>query len=51
MIMRKKHRNDHNHGKQGWIGGNPRHGRARGHRRAEAPKLKAQFRKQIRSEQ
>ncbi len=35
--MRQKHRNDYNHGKHGWIGGNPRYGRSRGHRRGDAP--------------
>jgi hypothetical protein len=25
--MRKKHRNDKNHGKNGWVGGNPRYSR------------------------
>jgi len=25
--MRTKHRNDKNHGKNGWVGGNPRYNR------------------------
>ncbi len=28
--MGPKHRNDYNHGKHGWIGGNPRFGKTRG---------------------
>lgn len=28
--MRKKHRRDHNQPKQGWVGGNPRYGKANG---------------------
>ena len=27
--MRPKHRNDHNHGKNGFVGGNPRYNRAK----------------------
>jgi hypothetical protein len=33
--MRKKHRNDKNHGKDGWVGGNPRYGKARGSRKGD----------------
>lgn len=29
-MKRRKHRNDHNHGKNGMIGGNPRYGKAKG---------------------
>ena len=29
-MKRRKHHNDHNHGKNGMIGGNPRYGKARG---------------------
>lgn len=43
--MRKKHRNDQNHGKNGLIGGNPRYGRRRGHRRGQAPADKRAARK------
>ena len=28
-MCRKKHRNDHNHGKRGWVSGNPRYNRNR----------------------
>lgn len=28
-MARRKHRNDHNHGKNGWVGGNPRYKRRR----------------------
>lgn len=28
--MRRKHRNDHNHGKNGMVAGNPRYGKAKG---------------------
>lgn len=45
--MRKKHRNDKNHGKDGWVGGNPRHGRSRGHRRGQAPALKRKTAEEI----
>lgn len=38
--MRSKHRNDKNHGKNGYVGGNPRHGKARGSFRGQRAKLK-----------
>lgn len=38
--MRRKHRNDYNHGRDGWIGGNPRYGKHRGHRRGSRAKDK-----------
>jgi hypothetical protein len=38
--MRLKHRRDQNHGKNGWVGGNPRYGRNRGFRKSDAPKDK-----------
>lgn len=28
--MKTKHRNDYNHGKNGWVGGNPRYGKSKG---------------------
>lgn len=28
--MKKKHKNDQNHGKSGYVGGNPRYGKSRG---------------------
>lgn len=28
--MRRKHRKDKNHGKNGWVGGNPRYGKSSG---------------------
>lgn len=28
-MRRPKHRNDRNHGKNGWVGGNPRYSRSR----------------------
>lgn len=31
--MKRKHRNDQNHGKNGWVGGNPRYGKSNGHRK------------------
>jgi hypothetical protein len=31
--MRAKHRKDYKHAKQGWVGGNPRFGKANGHNR------------------
>lgn len=33
--MRQKHRNDHNHGKNGFVGGNPRYNRAKENRMAK----------------
>lgn len=33
--MRPKHRRDKNHGKNGWVGGNPRYNR---HRKRRVPK-------------
>jgi len=46
--MRTKHRNDMNHGKNGWVGGNPRYGRKRGFRKSDQPRDKAAFAKEQR---
>lgn len=32
--MKQKHRNDQNHGKNGWVGGNPRYGKSKGHHKS-----------------
>jgi hypothetical protein len=45
--VRKKNRNDYNHGKDGWVGGNPRYGRKRGFRKSDQPKDKAGWRKEV----
>ncbi len=47
--MRRKHRNDQNHGKNGWHGGNPRYRRSQAARVLEGdrPKDYASPRKQI----
>jgi hypothetical protein len=45
-MTRKKHRNDKNHGKNGWVGGNPRYGKSRGHRRG----LRAKDKRRIMSQ-
>ena len=45
--MKNKHRNDKNHGKDGWVGGNPRYGRKRGFRKPDAPREKAKCAKEI----
>ena len=45
--MRQKHRNDHNHGKSGWVGGNPRYGKKRGFRKGQRAADKAQARKDM----
>lgn len=41
--MRKKHRNDYNHGKNGYVTGNPRYGKSRGSQKPDrkADRLKA----------
>lgn len=41
--MRKKHRNDYNHGKRGHIGGNPRY-RGKGFQKGDRAKEKARSR-------
>ena len=38
--MRAKHRNDKKHGKNGWVGGNPRYGKARGFHKGSRAKNK-----------
>lgn len=38
--MRIKHKNDYNHERRGWVGGNPRYGKACGHRKADRAKDK-----------
>lgn len=40
--MRGKHRNDQNHGKNGYIGGNPRTGKSRGNFKGERANEKEQ---------
>lgn len=37
-MKRRKHRKDGKHGKQGWVGGNPRYGRRRGNGNESARK-------------
>lgn len=44
--MRTKHRNDQNHGKNGWVGGNPRYA-GKGFKKGDRNKDKAQSRKTI----
>lgn len=44
-MSRRKHRNDQNHGKNGMIGGNPRHGKARGNNKGKRAAEKAALRK------
>ncbi len=43
--MKGKHRNDKNHGRNGWVGGNPRHSRPKAKRQAQGgrytPKLRS----------
>lgn len=39
--MRSKHRKDYNHGKNGWVTGNPRYGKAVGSTKASRAKNKA----------
>lgn len=39
--MKKKHRRDKNHGKQGWVGGNPRY-RGNGNFKPDRAKIKRQ---------
>lgn len=46
--MRNKHRNDKNHGKNGYVGGNPRYGRKRGFRKSDQPRDKADWQKEVR---
>lgn len=46
--MRLKHRKDGNHGKHGWVGGNPRHGRHHGNFRGDAQKLKRELSARLR---
>jgi len=43
--MRRKHRNDKNHGKNGWIGGNPRYGKSKGFRKGQRASTKQGERK------
>jgi hypothetical protein len=43
--MRAKHRNDKNHGKNGWVGGNPRYGKSKGFRKGQRAATKQQERK------
>lgn len=38
--MRKKHRNDKNHGKNGWVSGNPRYNRAKAKKNCLGKNLK-----------
>ena len=42
-----KHRNDYNHGKSGWVGGNPRFGKHRGSHKGRRAALKNYDRKDI----
>jgi len=46
--MRVKHRNDYNHGKNGWIGGNPRYS-GKGFKKGDRPKANAAWRKALRT--
>ena len=39
-MPRPKHRKDHNHGKNGWVGGNPRYGKSKGFHKAQRAKNK-----------
>ncbi len=48
--MREKHRNDKNHGRSGWVGGNPRYGKGYGNFKGLRPKDKAQARQTIKQE-
>ena len=45
--MRSKHRNDYNHGKNGYVGGNPRSGKAKGNFKGERAKDKTKIKKSI----
>jgi len=38
--MRSKHRKDYNHGKNGWVVGNPRYGKAVGSTKGSRAKIK-----------
>lgn len=40
-MCRRKHRKDYNHGKRGWVAGNPRYCRARAAGRKPHPKDKS----------
>lgn len=44
--MRAKHRKDKNHGKNGWVGGNPRY-RGKGFQKGDRAKVKAQGQKEM----
>jgi len=42
--MKKKHRNDKNHGRNGWVGGNPRYA-GKGFKKGDRAKAKAEARR------
>lgn len=45
-MSRPKHRKDQKHHKQGWVGGNPRYGKANGYQRGERATEKAKWQRQ-----
>lgn len=46
--MRAKHRNDKNHGRNGWVGGNPRYA-GKGFKKGDRAKSKAEARKDMKA--
>lgn len=49
--MRTKHIKDQCHGKNGWVGGNPRYGKSKGFRKGKRAGDRAQWRKEVRARQ
>jgi hypothetical protein len=44
--MKKKHRNDKNHGRNGWVGGNPRYA-GKGFKKGDREKDKTATKKEV----
>jgi len=44
--MKQKHRNDKNHGRNGWVGGNPRYA-GKGYKKGDRAKAKAATRASV----
>lgn len=49
--MRTKHRNDKNHGKNGWVGGNPRMGKSRGNFKGQRAAMQGNVRRLLEAHQ